>query len=117
MYNIHLVVSLVIKPVDISGPVKPPHELDVLLHPCSDIHGTREHKCTSIRPKNSQKIKEMPNSATETQMHGYYNISTEMAADQAIGKMLEGAMILRDGLIFKANCLLIYRRQNKCLIC
>jgi hypothetical protein len=54
-----LVVNLVIKAVDITDHVKPPHELDVLLHPCSGIHGVREPKYTSIPPKNSQKIKEI----------------------------------------------------------
>jgi hypothetical protein len=54
-----LVVSLVIKAVDMTDHVKPPHELDVLLHPCSGIHGVREPKYTSIPPENSQKIKEI----------------------------------------------------------
>jgi hypothetical protein len=45
--------------VDMTDHVKPPHELDVLLHPCSGIHGVREPKYTSIPPENSQKIKEI----------------------------------------------------------
>jgi hypothetical protein len=52
MYNIQLTVSIVIKAVDIGDHVNPPHELDVLLRPCSDISGMREHKCTSFRPEN-----------------------------------------------------------------
>jgi hypothetical protein len=51
-----LVVSLVIKAVDITDHVKPPQELDVLLHPRSGIHGVREPKYTSTAPGNSQKI-------------------------------------------------------------
>jgi hypothetical protein len=35
-------------------------------------------------------------------MHGHYNFSMEMAAEHATGKMLDGAMILRDGLMLKA---------------
>jgi hypothetical protein len=46
----------VIKAVDITDHVKPPQELDVLLHPRSGIHGMREPKYTSI-PPGKQKIK------------------------------------------------------------
>jgi hypothetical protein len=47
-------------------------------------------------------------------MHGSYNFSIEMAAHHATGKMLDGAMILGDGLILKAleSCSSIGYKRN-----